>query len=243
MHRVLADLAVCEDPLAARAQAVVVPTRGAGASLRRTLESVVLQNGRQALILPEILTRADFYDRLYEGVANAPPLLSEFEREVLFRRAAQLVTRAGTPAPFRLRPALIVAILEFYDELRRRDRTVAGFERLMTDSLESSVDIDRGAERMMRQTRFLAAAFHEFERSVDASGSLDEHGFRRLLLEGAVPSVFKHVVLTIPDQAADPRGLWTADFDLLARLPGSRGSTSSPRKTSSLPVSTSEFTM
>ena len=220
MHRVLADLAVCEDPLAARAQAVVVPTRGAGASLRRTLESVVLQNGRQALILPEILTRADFYDRLYEGVANAPPLLSEFEREGLFRRAAQLVTRAGTPAPFRLRPALIVAILEFYDELRRRDRTVAGFERLMTDSLESSVDIDRGAERMMRQTRFLAAAFHEFERSVDASGSLDEHGLRRLLLEGAVPSVFKHVVLTIPDQAADPRGLWTADFDLLARLPG-----------------------
>jgi len=218
MHRVLAELAVGEDPLAARGQAVLVPTRGAGAALRRTLEGLILQDGRQALILPEILTRVDLYDRLYESVPDTPPRLSEFEREVLFRRAAHLVTRAGTPAPFRLRPALVVEILSFYDELRRRDRTVADFDRLMTDSLESSVDIDRGADRMMRQTRFLSAAFREFERSIDASGSLDEHRLRRLLIDRSVPSVFRHIVLTIPDQPADLRGLWTADFDLLARL-------------------------
>ena len=218
MHRVLADLVVCADPLAVRAQAVIVPTRSAGVSLRRTLENLVLRGGQQVLVLPEILTRGDLYDRLYEAVPDAPPLLSEFEREVLFRRAADVASRAGTPPPFRLRPALIVEILGFYDELRRRDRAVADFDRLMTDSLGSSVEIDRGADRMMRQTRFLAAAFQEFERSVDASGSVDEHGLRKLLIEKSVPSAFTHIVLTVPDQAADPRGLWTADFDLLARL-------------------------
>ena len=218
LHRVLAELAVSADPLAARAQVILVPTRGAGATLRRTLEGLLLHDAREALILPEILTRSDLYDRLYECVPDRPPRLSEFDREVLFRRAAHLVTRNGTPPPFRLRPALIVEILSFYDELRRRDRTVSDFERLMTDSLESSIDIDRGADRMMRQTGFLAAAFQEFERSVDRSGALDEHGLRRLLIERSIPSAFKHIVLTVADQAADPRGLWTADFDLLARL-------------------------
>ena len=28
------------------------------------------------------------------------------------------------------------------------------------------------------------------------------------------------VVVSVADQAADPRGLWTADYDMLARLPG-----------------------
>ena len=75
---------------------------------------------------------------------------------------------------------------------------------------------------MLRQTRFLAAAFQEFERSASRRADrIDEHGLRRLPARPSGPArVQRIVIVTVPDQAADPRGLWTADFDLLARLPG-----------------------
>jgi RecB family exonuclease len=195
--------------------AVVVPTVSAGEALRRTLERVSPVSGRA-----EIVTREDFYARLHQGVADAPPMLSAFEREVLLVRAAEHATSSGAPAPFRLRPGLVVEILSFYDELRRRDRTVDDFDRLMSDSLQSSVEIDRGAERLYRQTRFLATAFAELERLVERSGRLDEHTLRALLLRQTGRPTYTHVVVTAADQAADPRGLWAADFDLLARLNG-----------------------
>src|SRR6185295_14059303 len=59
-------------------------------------------------------------------------------------------------------------------------------------SLEPSAGIDRGAERLLRLTTFLAAAFRGFEARVDATGRVDEHGFRA----------------------------WPLDFDLLSRLAG-----------------------
>jgi len=221
LHRAVAECLASADPLAARSQAVIVPTRGAGEWLRRTLETLSLERGAAAaLILPEILTRQDFYSQLHQRLPGAPPLLSEFEREVLLRRAARAAAERGAPAPFSLRPGLIVEILGFYDELRRRHRTVGDFSRLITDSLAGSVEIDRGAERMQRQTRFLTAAFEEFERSVGAGGAIDEHRLRALLIETDAPPAFGHVVVAVADQPADPLGLWTADYDLLARLPG-----------------------
>ena len=108
-----------------------------------------------AAVLPDILTRGDLYQRLHQHAADAPPLLSEFEREVLVRRAARHASQSGTPAPFRLRSGLILEILSLYDELRRCGRTVEDFERHMIGSLEPVADTDRGAERMLRQTRFL----------------------------------------------------------------------------------------
>jgi RecB family exonuclease len=195
--------------------AVVVPTVSAGEALRRTLERLSPASARA-----EIVTREDFYARLHQGVAGEPPMLSPFEREVLLIRAAEHATASGAPAPFRLRPGLVTEILSFYDELRRRDRTVADFDRLMSDSLQPSVEIDRGAERLYRQTRFLAKTFAELERLVERSGRLDEHTLRALLLQQNGKPTYTHVVVTVADQAADPRGLWTADFDLLARLSG-----------------------
>ena len=115
---------------------------------------------------------------------------------------------------------MLAEILAFYDELRRRDRRIADFERLISDSLASSVDVDRGAERLFRQTRFLVATFDEFERLVEASGGVDEHALRARLLAGDGPSAYARIVVTVPDQIADARGLWTADFDLLARVSG-----------------------
>jgi RecB family exonuclease len=209
MHRAIAE---CASVAPGVNCAVLVPTESAAATLRRTLPS-----GTPGV---DIVSRDGFYARLFEGVRGLPPMLTEFEREVLFRRAAETVTEGGAPAPFRLRSGLIVEILAFYDELRRRDRTVADFDRLMSDSLSGSVDSDRGAERMFRQTRFLAASFVEFERRVDASGALDEHGLRRRLLQADARSWYSGVVLTVADQSADPRGIWTVDYDLLARMNG-----------------------
>lgn len=210
-----------------RACAVLVPSRGAAEALRRTLENLQLSGTAVALLLPDLVTRAELYERLHERMPDAPQRLTEFEREVIFRRAAMDAAAQGTPAPFRLRAGLIVEILAFYDELRRRDKTVAAFERLMIGSLEPSAAIDRGAERLLRLTRFLRAAFAVFEQRIAETGRVDEHGLRALLLERSLPSgshqiapAYRHVIVTVPDQAADPRGLWLADYDLLARLPG-----------------------
>jgi RecB family exonuclease len=210
MHRAIAECAGVAPGEPRRA--VLVPTEGAAGALRRTLPDLAAG--------VEIVTREGFYARLHEGLGGSPPLLSDFDREVLFRRAADRASEGGAPAPFRLRSGLIVEILAFYDELRRRNRTVADFDRLMTDSLIGSVDTDRGAERMFRQTRFLAAAFVEFERRVDGSGALDEHGLRRRLLHADAMSWFSGIVLTVADQSADARGIWTVDYDLIARMNG-----------------------
>jgi RecB family exonuclease len=230
MHRAIATRA--SDGAAARACAIIVPTRGAGVELRRTLENLLLldpsvlgsdaaaASASKAIIFPELLTRSDFYVRLHERLNDVRPLLTDFEREVILRRAAVIAGERGAPAPFRLRAGLIVEILAFYDELRRCHRTVADFERLIVGSLEPSAAMDRGAERMLRQTRFLAAAFEEFERRVQESGRIDEHGLRAHLVNLTAAPTYSHVIVTIPDQAADTRGLWIADYDLLARMPG-----------------------
>lgn len=200
--------------------ALIVPTRGAADELRRTIENLTLSPSSPAIALPDILTRTDLYSRLHERLPDAPALLSELEREVMLRRAARDIVASGVEAPFRLRPGLIVEILSFYDELRRRDRTLDDFERLMTGTLAPSADTDRGADRMLRQTQFLAAALGELERRVAACGRVDEHGLRALLLTHPCVPPYRQIVVTVADQAADSRGLWPADFDVLSRIPG-----------------------
>jgi RecB family exonuclease len=214
MHRALAECINSTSKVAA----IVVPTAAARDALGRTLTRLGATPGHF-----ELLTRSELYLRLHEALTDAPPLLTAFEREVLFIRAAEHSKTAGVPPPFRLRAGLITAILSFYDELRRRDKTVADFDRLMTESLEPSIEIDRGADRLFRQTRFLATAFAEFERLVGATTRLDEHALRARLLDETGAPPFERVVITVADQAADSRGLWTADFDLLARLHGLEG--------------------
>ena len=219
MRTAIAQLALAAD-VSVRRTAVLLPTRSAAEELRRSFESS-LTEGSAAVMLPHLLTRADCYQLLHAGLPAAPPLLTGAEREVLLRRAAREASEAGAAPPFRLRPGLIVQMLDFYDELRRREQTLDDFERLVSGYLASSVDMDRGAERLMRQTAFLCAAFASFERAIAQTGRIDEHGLRAILLgDAAAQSAFEHVIVTIPDQAADNRGLYASDFDLLTRLPG-----------------------
>lgn len=218
MRAAIAQLAALTD-LSARRTAVVVPTRGAAEELRVSLERRL--EASRALLLPDLVTRGELYARLHAALAGAPRLLTDAEREVLLRRAARDASAAGADPPFRLRPGLIVQMLDFYDELRRREQTLDDFERLATAPLSASADMDRGAERLLRQTGFLCAAFSAFERLMSQSGGIDEHGLRTLLLDRhSSQRAYEHVVITVADRASEPRGLYGSDFDLLTRMPG-----------------------
>jgi len=209
------------DPSRARQCVVLVPTRGAAEELRRHRANP----GSNPVDDVLCLGRDEFYEALRERLPGQPPALSAFEREVLLRRAARAAHVAGIEPPFNLRPGLVREILALYDALRRHHRTVADFERLVVGTLEPVAGIDRGAARLLAQTRFLTATFQEFERSMatDASperaGGIDEHRVRALALDAPGP-LFTKIVVTVGDHAADAHGLWAADFDLLARLPG-----------------------
>lgn len=217
----IAERTRTRDPWRARRTAVLVPTRAAAEQLRRTLEALAFVGERSPSVLapPEILTRDDWYAALAERTAPPSARLSPVERYVCMLAAAREAVRDGAAPPFDLRPGLIPAILSFYDDLIRHRRDVDGFERLVVADLEPSAGIDRGARRLLRQTRFLAAAFRAFQRRLDAAGRLDEHGVRRRVLDEGLAKPLVHVVVAVADHAADPDGLWPADFDLLARLP------------------------
>src|SRR5207253_3037747 len=86
--------------------------------------------------------------------------------------------------------------------------------------LGGGTEIDRGAERLIRQTRFFAAAFREFERRCAASGGIDEHAMHAQLMTTAADHPWRHIVLAVRDRAGDRYGLYPVDWDLLARIPG-----------------------
>jgi RecB family exonuclease len=206
------------DPFAAADCAVIVPSRGAAEALRRTIEAIALP-AMGVRAIPDLVTRDELYAKLRDRVPDAPAELSAFQREVLLRRSANVASEAGAEPPFNIRAGLIAGILELYDDLRRRHRTVADFERLMVGALQPGADYDRGAARLLQQTRFLVETFSRFETAIDATGCADEHGLRRFLV-ASDRVCYRHAVVTVADRAVDPSGLWTADFDLLARLHG-----------------------
>ena len=109
-------------------------------------------------------------------------------------------------------------MLRFYDHLRRQSQQVDRFEALIGEALGSD-DVDRATARMRTQTRFLARAFREYERRVRDSGACDEHVLRDRLMSEVAPNPLRHVVVTVADWIADADGLFSADFDLLARIP------------------------
>lgn len=209
-------------PWERRDTVVLVPSDAAADQLRSTLEELALDAGR-VQVVPLLLTRDAFYAELHARADTPPPRLSAIERLVCGRAAADEALASGMDPPFRLRPGLVDEFLGLYDELQRRQRSVDTFERLLVDELDPNAEFDRGARRMLRQTRFLAAMFRAYERRVLASGGLDEHGLRRLVLERGLRRPIRRVVVTVTDRAADSAGLWSGDYDLLSRLPALTG--------------------
>jgi RecB family exonuclease len=223
-RRAVARLALEGAPLDARRRAVIVPTRASVELLRQTLERQTSRAGRAMAILPDILTRDEWMARLHQSVPGAPRLLTRVEREVLMGAAGDRTarrTRLGG-SPFVLRPALVAVMLDFYDELQRRQRSVRRFRRALFDELKVERGSDRGSESLIHQTAFLTFSFLAYERAVAAAGALDEHTLRARLLVERPQWPVDHVVVAVADHPTDPRGLWPADFDLLGRWSGLR---------------------
>jgi RecB family exonuclease len=209
----VADLHAFRDVAAAlvRAAAVaVVPTRGAARQLAR------MAAVDEALLL----TRDELYTELHTRLAAPPRRLTAFERDSLAQAAAHHAASAIPELPFQIRPGLVAEMLGFYDHLRRQSQQVRRFEELIVEALGGGEDADRGAERTLRQTRFLAAAFREYERRAAATNACDEHMLRDVLLGSPLTRPIRHLVVLVADWIADPAGLFVADFDLLSRLAG-----------------------
>ena len=224
-QRAIAAMACAGSPADIRRRAVIVSSRSAAADLRHTIETLRFDaappEADAVVVLPEILTRDDWYRRLHERAGLAEPRLSAIEREVMLAAAAREAAGAGARPPFGLRPGLVAEMLAFYDALGRHERSLDDFERVVVGDLEARASTDRGAERLLAETVFLAAAFRAFERRVAVSNALDERALRQRLLDEAVGRDFAHLVVTVGDRAADPSGgLFAADFDLAMRLPG-----------------------
>jgi RecB family exonuclease len=215
----LVALALDGDPLAARRRALILPTRASIELLRQVVEDDRLDEDRSSIVLPDLLTRDEWIRRLQDSVPGAPPFLTRFEREVLLEKAARDAERRAPP-PFQIRPGLIAAMLDFYDELGRRGRSVRRFAGALFRALRGHRDLDRGSDDLIRQTMFLALAFRGYRRAVMAAGAFDEHRLRDRLLADDGPLPFDHIVVAVADRPSDPRGLWPADLDLLGRLRG-----------------------
>src|SRR5262249_52302723 len=155
---------------------------------------------------PTMLTRGALYAHLAQRLVEAPPMLDELAREVLFRRAADAAVEQGSAPPFEVRPGLIPEMLALYDALRRQHRTIDDFERLVGGALEAGADIDRGARRLLQQTRFLVSAFRAYETSLAGVNALDEHGLRARLLAEPAARPLRRIIICIPDVRADAAG-------------------------------------
>ncbi|MCC7008628.1 MAG: PD-(D/E)XK nuclease family protein [Acidobacteria bacterium] len=220
-RRALVDLALAGTPIDARRRVVIVPTRAAGELLRQTGERRRLSAASPAVVLPDFLTRDEWVRRCHEALGAARRLLSRTEREVLLERAWRETARAHPLAAplFDLRPGLVGAMLDFYDELRRRRRSVPRAVRALFDELRVERGMDRGSDDLIQQTRCLGYAFLAYERAAGQSSGMDEHELRLRLIAEQPPLPFTHVVVAVADHPSDPRGLWPVDFDLLGRLP------------------------
>jgi len=167
----------------------------------------------------DAVTRDELYDRLHARLDNPPRRLTPLERDVIAQAAARSAASRASELTFRLRPGLVAEMLRFYDQLRRQSQRVNRFEELIEDALGSD-DLDRAARRMRIQTHFLADAFREYERLVAASSACDEHRLRDLLIAEHARDPLRRIVVTVADWIAESEGLFLADFDLLARIPG-----------------------
>ena len=205
-RRAIAALAVHGPRFTDQGSLVVVPTRAAARLLMRTVNA-------------DAVTRDEMYDRLQGRLADPPRRLTSLERDVMAQAAARATAARGQELSFQLRPGLIAEMLRFYDQLRRQSQQVNRFEELIEEALGHD-EVDRAAQRMRIQTRFLAGAFRDYERRVRASGGCDEHTLRERLMAQPAADPIRRVIVTMPDWIADAEGLYQADFDLLTRIPG-----------------------
>ncbi len=241
-QRVLVALCRPDEADSSTSRALIVPSHHAAEQFRRTLERRVLMEGwvtpdaladalglpravpRDAavLVVPRAVTRDGWYDLLHAASGDARPRVSAIAREVLMGAAARTVAAGSVAAPFLIRPGLVAEMVRFHDDLRRLGHDLDEAAAQLLPDLEAEAATDRGAARLLAQTRFLLAAFADYGVRLAGSGALDDTAIQQamLLAGNAVP--VRHLIVAVGDHQADADGLWPADLDLLTRLPLTR---------------------
>src|SRR5687768_17074686 len=96
-QQAIAQLALGGDLASVRRRAVIVPTGAAGRQLRRTLETSAPDG---AFVLPHLVTRDGWYERMHDALRETPRRMDAFEREAMLYRAALDAKAAGIEPPF-----------------------------------------------------------------------------------------------------------------------------------------------
>ncbi len=183
---------------------VLTPTTGARHALEQALRSLLLESGRAVAELPEVRTPAQALADLLVRANPPARLVSPLERSLLMEGALIDAGDAdGAPCGNLLR--LAGPLLRLFDE-QARDRPVApgrpAFEALIdrADRVFDDVrETDRGADRLLRLTGWLARVHRRYLARLAASGRLDLEQARHALLE-TPPTPAWSVVLVVGDQ-------------------------------------------
>lgn len=217
---------------------LIVPNRAAAEQCRATLEERVLVDGwtppaslqdaldhapapeaRSALMLPRLVTRDQLYDLWHRRARLTTPRLPVLSREVLLGAAAREAAHTHPP-PFLLRPGLLAEMLRFHDDVQRLGHDPCAWLDEAASHLGDEAATDRGAARLLQQTRFLREAFGRYASRLAHLGAVDEQGLRAGLRRAAIPWSPPHVIVTVADHHADPAGLWPVDLVMLAEASG-----------------------
>ena len=86
---------------------------------------------------------------------DPPRRLTAFERDAIAQAAADEAAREVGELPFRIRPGLVAEMLRFYDHLRRQSQQRRAVRGAHHRRAWRRCERDRGAERLLAQTRFL----------------------------------------------------------------------------------------
>lgn len=226
------------DGQALEAPVVLVPSQAAAEHWRQTLEQRVIVEGwtppralqqalehdvapgpHAALVLPRLLTRDGFLDACHRAARLDRPRLQAMTREVLMGASARQAARAHPP-PFLIRPGLVSEMVRFCDTVVRLGHDVGAWLAAAADRLADEAPTDRGAERLLAQTRFMQAAWTAYDDRLRRLEALDERGLREMLQHSRHAWSPRHVIVSVADHHAQPEGLWPVDLPMLARAPG-----------------------
>lgn len=202
-------------------QRVLIEQWAAPQSLQRALNHEVASGSPGAVALPRLLTRDQLYDVFHRRARIEAPRLSPLVREVLMGASARHAARVQPP-PFLLRPGLVAEMLRFHDQIGRLGHDASQWLEAAASQLSDEADTDRGAARLLQQTRFLQESFRAYEARVDSVAGLDERALRTALRTVDRPWAPAHIVIAVADHHADGDGLWPVDLTLMAQAPGVR---------------------
>ena len=74
----LVTLALEGDAGEARRRVLILPSRASAELLRQVIEDDALQTAPSARVLPDLLTRDEWIQRLYDSQPGVPPLVTRF---------------------------------------------------------------------------------------------------------------------------------------------------------------------